>query len=161
MGTRFIYQRRFERLVDSRCKPLYTELSLTDEARKVQELKKGSGLVTFWPKTQDLAGDWRIRLCNIGVILATSGRDGSMTPHRIFKKRCPQWKRNYGIGEGEMLAVVESCRVYRQYLEGALYTVQVLTDHVSLNIFFALIYYCFPPKECWEPHHAAFCPKKR
>jgi hypothetical protein len=24
-----------------------------------------------------------------------------------------------------------------------------------------LIYYCFPQKECWEPHHAAFYPKKK
>jgi hypothetical protein len=45
-------------------------------------------------------------------------------------------EQNYGIEEAEMLAVIESCRVFRHYVEGVLFSVQMLIDHVNLNTFF-------------------------
>jgi hypothetical protein len=45
-------------------------------------------------------------------------------------------KQNYEIEEAEMLVVIESCRVFRHYVEDALFSVQMLIDHVNLNMFF-------------------------
>ncbi len=45
-------------------------------------------------------------------------------------------KQNYEIEEAEMLVVIESCRVFRHYVEDALFSVQMLIDHVNLNTFF-------------------------
>jgi hypothetical protein len=45
-------------------------------------------------------------------------------------------KQNYEIEEIEMLVVIESCRVFRHYVENALFFVQMLIDHVNLNTFF-------------------------
>jgi hypothetical protein len=45
-------------------------------------------------------------------------------------------EQNYEIEEAEMLAVIESCRVFRHYVENALFSVQMLIDHVNLNTFF-------------------------
>ncbi len=45
-------------------------------------------------------------------------------------------ERNYEIEEEEMLAMIESCRVFRHYVKEALFSIQILIDHVNLNSFF-------------------------
>jgi hypothetical protein len=45
-------------------------------------------------------------------------------------------KRNYEIEEKKMLAMIESCRVFRHYVKEALFSIQMLIDHVNLNSFF-------------------------
>ncbi len=45
-------------------------------------------------------------------------------------------EQNYEIEEVEMLVVIESCRVFRHYVEDVLFFVQMLIDHVNLNTFF-------------------------
>ncbi len=45
-------------------------------------------------------------------------------------------KQNYEIEKAEMFVVIESCRVFRHYIEDALFFVQVLINHVNLNTFF-------------------------
>jgi hypothetical protein len=45
-------------------------------------------------------------------------------------------EQNYEIEEAEMLVVIESCRVFRHYVEDVLFSVQMLIDHVNLNTFF-------------------------
>ncbi len=45
-------------------------------------------------------------------------------------------KQNYEIEEVEMFIVIESCRIFRHYVEDALFFVQMLIDHVNLNTFF-------------------------
>jgi hypothetical protein len=45
-------------------------------------------------------------------------------------------KQNYEIEKAEMLVVIESCRVFRHYVENALFSVQMLINHVNLNTFF-------------------------
>jgi hypothetical protein len=47
-------------------------------------------------------------------------------------------EQNYEIEKAEMLAVIESCRVFRHYVEDALFSVQMLIDHVNLNTFFKI-----------------------
>jgi hypothetical protein len=45
-------------------------------------------------------------------------------------------KRNYEIEKNEMLAIIESCRVFQHYVKEALFLIQMLIDHVNLNSFF-------------------------
>ncbi len=45
-------------------------------------------------------------------------------------------KQNYEIEKAEMFIVIESCWVFRHYVEDALFSVQMLIDHVNLNTFF-------------------------
>jgi hypothetical protein len=45
-------------------------------------------------------------------------------------------KRNYEIEEEKILAMIESCRVFRHYVKEALFSIQMLIDHVNLNSFF-------------------------
>jgi hypothetical protein len=45
-------------------------------------------------------------------------------------------KQNYEIEKTEMLVVIESCRVFRYYVEDVLFFVQMLIDHVNFNTFF-------------------------
>ncbi len=45
-------------------------------------------------------------------------------------------ERNYEIEEKEMLAIIKSCRVFRHYVKKALFSIQIMIDHVNLNSFF-------------------------
>jgi hypothetical protein len=45
-------------------------------------------------------------------------------------------KRNYEIAKKKMLAMIESCRVFRHYVKETLFSIQILIDHVNLNSFF-------------------------
>jgi hypothetical protein len=45
-------------------------------------------------------------------------------------------KRNYEIKRSEMLAMIESCRVFWHYVKKALFSIQMLIDHVNVNSFF-------------------------
>jgi hypothetical protein len=45
-------------------------------------------------------------------------------------------EQNYEIEETEMFVVIESCRIFRRYVEDALFFVQMLIDHVNFNTFF-------------------------
>ena len=50
------------------------------------------------------------------------------------RKKTPA-ERNYGIGESEMLAIVEACMEWRHYVEGPTHQVVVITDHANLQRF--------------------------
>ena len=44
-------------------------------------------------------------------------------------------ERNYETHDGELLAIVEAFKKWRQYTEGSLQTVEVLCDHENLKYF--------------------------
>jgi hypothetical protein len=54
-------------------------------------------------------------------------------PVAFFSRKMTSAERNYEIQDGELLAIVESFRHWRHYLEGANYRIEVLTDHNNLR----------------------------
>lgn len=42
---------------------------------------------------------------------------------------------NYGVREGEMLAIVKECKHWHHYLEGSMYLVCVVIDYCNLQTF--------------------------
>ncbi len=55
---------------------------------------------------------------------------------RVLFSKDVRLRANYEIEKAEMLIVIESCRVFRHYVEDALFSVQMLIDYVNLNTFF-------------------------
>ncbi len=53
-------------------------------------------------------------------------------PIAFWSRTMSDAERNYSVGDQEMLAIVESCRHLRHYLEGSKYPVRVLTNHHNL-----------------------------
>ena len=68
----------------------------------------------------------------IGARLAQKGDDGKLRPVAYFSRKMTPAELNYDIHDKELLAIVEACKTWRAYLEGAKYTVQVFTDHKNL-----------------------------
>ena len=56
-------------------------------------------------------------------------------PVAFYSRKCAPAECNYDIHDRELLAVVESMRHWRHYLEGSRNPVQVLSDHENLKIF--------------------------
>ena len=65
----------------------------------------------------------------LGAVLVQDGR-----PLAFWGKRLTEAEQNCGIGEQEMLAVVNALELWRCYLDGVKFT--IVTDH-SPNTFFA------------------------
>ena len=68
----------------------------------------------------------------IGACLTQKGKDGKPRPIAYFSRKMTAPELNYDIHDKELLAVVESFKEWRVYLEGTKYPVQVFTDHKNL-----------------------------
>jgi RNase H-like domain found in reverse transcriptase/Reverse transcriptase (RNA-dependent DNA polymerase)/Integrase zinc binding domain/Integrase core domain/Chromo (CHRromatin Organisation MOdifier) domain len=68
---------------------------------------------------------------------ASSGRV-VWRPIAFFSRKLNAAELNYGIPDQEMLAIVESCKEWRHYLEWSQQRNQVITDHLNLRYFYTL-----------------------
>ena len=71
-----------------------------------------------------------------GILSQLVEETGQWHPIAFWSRKMTPAEINYGVGEKEMLAIVEACKNWRHYLEGANFPVKVLTDHGNLRTFF-------------------------
>ncbi|SPC65346.1 uncharacterized protein UHOD_11060 [Ustilago sp. UG-2017b] len=71
----------------------------------------------------------------VAAVLSQSFDQGTRHPIAFFSKKLDLAQLNYPIFDKEMFAIVAAFKHWRQYLEGAKFQVQVLTDHRSLEYF--------------------------
>ncbi|SOV09588.1 uncharacterized protein UDID_19016 [Ustilago sp. UG-2017a] len=71
----------------------------------------------------------------VAAVLSQSFDQGARHPITFFSKKLDPAQLNYPIFDKEMFAIVAAFKHWRQYLEGAKFQVQVLTDHRSLEYF--------------------------
>ncbi|QRV81327.1 Transposon Tf2-1 polyprotein [Ceratobasidium sp. AG-Ba] len=69
----------------------------------------------------------------IGAILSQRGDDGYLHPVAYLSKSYNDAQRNYDTANKELLAIVESLKHWRIYLEGTILPVTVFTDHRNLE----------------------------
>ncbi|QRV83345.1 Retrotransposable element Tf2 protein [Ceratobasidium sp. AG-Ba] len=69
----------------------------------------------------------------IGAILSQRGEDGYLHPVAYLSKSYNDAQRNYDTANKELLAIVESLKHWRIYLEGTILPVTVFTDHRNLE----------------------------
>jgi hypothetical protein len=70
-----------------------------------------------------------------GGILMQTGRDEKWHPVAYLSKSLSETERNYDIHDKELLAIICTLASWRQYLEGAPHTIEILTDHQNLEYF--------------------------
>jgi hypothetical protein len=71
----------------------------------------------------------------IASILSQYDDNGKLHPVAFHGRTMIAAELNYDIYDKELLAIVDSFRLWRQYLEGAKYPIQVYTDHNNLQYF--------------------------
>ncbi|QRV81773.1 Retrotransposable element Tf2 protein [Ceratobasidium sp. AG-Ba] len=69
----------------------------------------------------------------IGAILSQRGEDGYLHPVAYLSKSYNDAQRNYDTANKELLAIVESLKHWRIYLEGTILPVTVFTNHRNLE----------------------------
>jgi hypothetical protein len=88
----------------------------------------------FDPKTVCIvetdASDFALR-----VVLSQRGEDGRLHPVAFHSRKFTPTKINYEIHNKELIAIVDSFKVWRRYLEGAIYTIQVYSNYQNLEYF--------------------------
>ena len=102
-----------------------------------EELKRH---FTSAPVLRHFDPDLPIRLHTDASGFAISGiisqlHDSQWHPVAFFSRKCIPAECNYGTPDLEMLAIVESMRHWRHYLEGSRHSIQVLSDHKNLTTF--------------------------
>ena len=70
-----------------------------------------------------------------GILLQLWESTRQWHPITFWSQKQAKAKLNYGAGKGELLAVVEACKQWRHYLEGAAHRIRVITDHCNLRTF--------------------------
>ena len=70
-----------------------------------------------------------------GILSQLWESTGQWHPIAFWSRKQAKAELNYGAGEGELLAVVEACKQWRHYLEGAAHRIRVITDHCNLRTF--------------------------
>jgi transposase InsO family protein len=68
----------------------------------------------------------------IAGVISQEGDDGLVHPIAFWSRKMQAAELNYDIGDKEALAMVESIRHWRHYLEGARHPFTVYTDHKNL-----------------------------
>jgi hypothetical protein len=71
----------------------------------------------------------------IAGILSQYDKEGVLRPVAFYGRTMIAAELNYDIYDKELLAIVECFRLWRHYLEGSKYTIQVFTDHNNLQYF--------------------------
>ena len=69
------------------------------------------------------------------ILLQHHPESGHWHPLAFWSRKKASAEMNYGIRESKMLAIVEVCKQWRYYFEGATYQVAVITDHANLQCF--------------------------
>lgn len=71
----------------------------------------------------------------VAGILSQVFEDGVLYAIAFFSRKMTPAELNYEIHDKEMLAIVSAFKEWRHYLEGASHTIDVITDHRSLEYF--------------------------
>ena len=68
-------------------------------------------------------------------VLSQPDDDGNFHPIAFWSRKWKGPELNYGTPDQEMMAIVESFKHWRQYLDGSRQRVEVLSDHANLRAF--------------------------
>jgi hypothetical protein len=71
----------------------------------------------------------------LGAVLSQKGDDGRLYPVAFHLRKFTLAEINYEIHNKELLAIVDCFKIWRRYLEGAMHTIQVYSDHQNLEYF--------------------------
>jgi hypothetical protein len=71
----------------------------------------------------------------IGVCISQKDSEGRSYPVAFYSRKMSPAEGNYDIHDKELLAIVAAFQEWRVYLEGAKYSVKVLTDYKNLIYF--------------------------
>jgi len=71
----------------------------------------------------------------LGACLSQKDDQGRMHPVAFLSRKFSPAELNYQIHDKELMAIVVACQEWRQYIEGAAYTITVYTDHKNLIYF--------------------------
>jgi hypothetical protein len=69
------------------------------------------------------------------VVLSQRGDDGRLHPVVFHSRKFTPARINYEIHDKELLAIVDSFKVWRRYLEGVIHTIQVYSNYYNLEYF--------------------------
>src|ERR1700681_2274822 len=71
----------------------------------------------------------------MGAVLSQKFDDGKVHPVAFISKKFSPAELNYQIYDKEMLAIVYAFKTWRCYLQGAIHTTTVFSDHMNLQYF--------------------------
>ncbi|QRV83894.1 Retrotransposable element Tf2 protein [Ceratobasidium sp. AG-Ba] len=101
-------------------------------ARPLHDLTKKDTKFEWTQECQQAFEEIKKRIA-IGAILSQRGEDGYLHPVAYLSKSYNDAQRNYDTANKELLAIVESLKHWRIYLEGTILPVTVFTDHRNLE----------------------------
>jgi len=72
----------------------------------------------------------------LAAILSIVNEDNKVHPVAFHSRTFTAAELNYDTHDKELLAIFEAFKIWRHYLEGPAYSINVVTDHKNLEYFF-------------------------
>jgi hypothetical protein len=94
----------------------------------------------------------------LGGTLSHIAKDKKLHPNAFHSRKVSPAEINYEIHNKELLAIVDSFKAWRRYLEGPLHMVQVFTDYKNLE-YFMTTKVLNRRKACWPRNWLAWTSK--
>ena len=104
--------------------------------KELKRLFACAPMLVYYKPSRQIIFEWDASRFAIKAILSQLvGLTDQWHPMAFWSSKMALAERNYGVEELEMLAIIEACKHWRHYLESAIYSVRVVTDHLNLRKF--------------------------
>jgi hypothetical protein len=116
-----------------------TKWDFSDKCRQsFESLKKAftsAPILSHWIPNAQITVETDASDYAVAAILSITHPDNEIHPIAFHSRTLHSSELNYDIHDKELLAIFEAFRIWRHYLEGPFYPVDVITDHKNLEYF--------------------------
>ena len=103
--------------------------------RTLKESFTTAPVLTHWSPDYPMLVETDASDYALAGIISTLTPDGEIHPIAFHSRTFTDTERNYDTHDKELLAIFESFKVWRHYLEGSQHRIDVVTDHKNLEYF--------------------------
>jgi len=109
--------------------------SCQDAFNSLKKAFTSAPILTYWIPDTQLIVETDVSDYALAAILSIINEDNEVHPVAFHSRTFTVVELNYDIHDKELLAIFEAFKIWRHYLEGPAYSIDVVTDHKNLEYF--------------------------
>ena len=115
--------------------PWKFDSSYQDAFNSLKKAFTSASILTHWIPDAQLIVETDVSDYTLAVILSIVNKDNEVHPVAFHSHTFTVAELNYDTHDKELLAIFEAFKIWRHYLEGPAYPINVVTDHKNLEYF--------------------------
>ena len=111
------------------------DFSCQDTFNSLKKLFTSAPILTYWIPNAQLIVETNALDYALTTILSVINEDNEVYPVAFHSHTFTVAELNYDIHDKELLAIFEAFKIWRHYLEGLAYPIDIVIDHKNLEYF--------------------------